>query len=75
MNAQIQARPLPPWHDCYRAAILESDNNQLPGKISVAVDTLMYYLKGAPIDAERRERDRILHALRMLELLRKVSSD
>lgn len=68
-------RQLPPWHECYRAALLESDRNQVPNRISVAMDTLIQHLKGTNDREERRERDRILQALRMLELLQRVSGD
>jgi hypothetical protein len=75
MNPQVQPRQLPPWHECYRAALLESDRNQLPVRINTAMDTLIQHLRGANDVDQRRERDRILQALRMLDLLQRVSAD
>jgi hypothetical protein len=75
MNPRPQSRQLPPWHECYRAALLESDRSQVPGRISVAMNTLIQHLKGTNDGEQRRERDRILQALRMLELLQRVSGD
>ncbi len=73
MSTRPQHPPSPAWHESYRAALLELDANKVPGRISIAMDTLMQHLGGANLSDQRLERDRILQAIRMLELLKRVS--
>jgi hypothetical protein len=75
MNSQPKAHPLPAWQECYRAALLESDRQRVLARINVAMDSLIQHLRDTNLDARRHERDRILQALRMLELLQSVSGD
>jgi hypothetical protein len=68
--------PLPPWHDIYRAAILELDPNKIPTRIERARRSLAERLRQLDPQHpdERSEMDRALNALRMLALLDQTSS-
>ena len=67
---------LPPWHDVYRAAILEPDHDKIPIRIKSARKNLVERLR--ELDPQRPEQrwelDRALSALRMLALLAKTSN-
>jgi hypothetical protein len=75
MNSQPKSHQSPAWQKRYREALLESDRKQVPGRIHVAMDSLVRHLRETNPDMRRHERDRILQALRMLELLQSVSGD
>ena len=75
MNSQPKSHQSPAWQKRYREALLESDRKQVPGRIHVAMDSLIQHLRETNLGARRHERDRILQALRMLELLQSVSGD
>jgi hypothetical protein len=69
--------PPPPWHDVYRAAILEPDQHKIPIRIECARRNLTERLQ--QLDPQRPEErcevDRALNALRMLALLDKTIND
>lgn len=69
--------PHPPWHDVYRAAILELDPHKIPVRIECARKNLterLRHLETRNTPDEHWEVDRALNALRMLALLEKPSN-
>lgn len=71
----MDSKPLPEWNESYREALFETDKDKLPVRIKIARNALIRHLQGIDEKAQRRERDRALQALRMLELLQHVSMD
>jgi hypothetical protein len=68
--------PLPPWHDVYRAALLEPDHDKIPIRSKCARKDLVERLRQLDPQRpeERWELDRALSALKMLALLDKTSN-
>jgi len=69
--------PHPPWHDVYRAAILEPEHRKIPVRIECARKNLterLRQLETRNTPDEHWEVDRALNALRMLALLEKHSN-
>lgn len=71
----MDLKPLPEWNESYREALFETDKDKLPVRIKIARNALIRHLQGIDEKAQRRERDHVLQALRMLELLQHVSMD
>ncbi len=67
----MAARPLPGWHNSYQAALFELDREKVPNRIELARKSLVERLRELDTHStdQRGEVDRILNALRMLELL------